>query len=61
MSNLVNYTTTCRRKKGATCRFNAPWTPTDKTILVRSEEKIDDTIVSQSRKLIENYFHVLLQ
>ena len=46
MSNLVNYTTTCRRKKGAMCRFNAPWTPTDKTILVRSEEKIDDTIVS---------------
>ena len=51
MSNLVkkvqthHHTTTCRKKKGVTCRFNAPWTPTDKTRIVCSEEKIDETIV----------------
>ena len=59
MSNLVkkvqthHHTTTCRKKKGVTCRFNAPWTPTDKTRIVRSEEKIGETIVMQSRKLID--------
>ena len=51
MSNLVkklqthHHTTTCRKKKGVACRFNAPWAPSDKTRIVRSEEKIDETIV----------------
>ena len=35
------------------CRFNAPWAPSNKTKIVRSEEKIDETIVNQSKKLIE--------
>ena len=35
------------------CRFNAPWTLTDKIRIVHSEEKIDETIVKQSRKLID--------
>ena len=48
-----NHTTTCRKKKGVVCRFNAPWAPSDKTRIVRSEEKIDETIVRQSKKLIE--------
>ena len=34
------------------CRFNAPCAPSDKTKIVRSEEKIDETIVRQSKKLI---------
>ena len=51
MSNLVkklqthHHTITCRKKKGVACRFNAPWAPSDKTRIVRSEEKIDETIV----------------
>ena len=59
MSNLVkkvqthHHTTTCRKKKGVACRFNAPWAPSNKTRIVRSEEKIDETIVNQSKKLIE--------
>ena len=59
MSNLVkrvqthHHTTTCRKKKGVACRFNAPWAPSDKTRIGRSEEKIDETIVKQSKKLIE--------
>ena len=57
MSNLVkrvqthHHTTTCRKKKGVACRFNAPWAPSDKTRIVRSEEEIDETIVKQSKKL----------
>ena len=35
------------------CRFNAPWAPTDKTRIVRSDEKTDETIVKQSRKVID--------
>ena len=57
MSNLVkrvqshHNTTTCRKKKSVACRFNAPWAPSDKTRIVRSKEKIDETIVNQSEKL----------
>ena len=36
-----------------TCRFDAPWAPPDKTRIVRSEKKIDETKVKQSKKLIE--------
>ena len=55
MSNLAkkvqthHHTTTCRKKKGVACRFNAPWTPLNKTRIIRSEEKI----VNQSEKLVE--------
>ena len=59
MSNLVkkvqthHHTTTCRKKKGIACRLNAPWPLSNKTRIIRSEEKIDETIVNQSKKLIE--------
>ena len=36
-----------------TCRFDAPWASPDKTRIVRSEKKVDETIVKQSKKLIE--------
>ena len=55
MSNLAkkvqthHHTTTCRKKKGVACRFNAPWVPLNKTRIIRSEEKI----VNQSEKLVE--------
>ena len=48
-----HHTTTCRKKKGVVCRFKAPWEPSDKTRIVRSDEKIDETIVKQSKKLID--------
>ena len=44
-----HHTTFCRKKKGVTSRFNAPWAPSDKTRIVRFEEKIDETIVQQSK------------
>ena len=56
MNNLVkkvqihHHTTTCRKKKGVVCRFNAPWELSDQTRIVRSEEKIDETIVKKSKK-----------
>ena len=59
MSNLVrkvqthHHSTTCRKKKGVACRYNAPWAPSNKTRIIHSEEKIDETIVNQNQKLIE--------
>ena len=59
MSNLIkrvqthHHRTTCRKKNGVACRFNAPWAPSNKTRIVCSEEKIDKTIVKQSKKLTE--------
>ena len=58
MSNLVkkvhahHHTTTCRNKRVA-CRFNAPWAPSNKTRIIHSAEKIDETIVNQSKKRFE--------
>ena len=48
-----HYTTTCRKKKRVACRFNAPWVPSNKTRIIRYQEKIEETIVNQSKKLIE--------
>ena len=59
MSNVVkkvqtyHYTTVCRNKKGVVSRFNTPWEPSDKTRIVAPEKKINETIVKQSKKLIE--------
>ena len=59
MRNLIkrvqthHHITTCRKKNGVACRFNAPWAPSNKTRIVCSEEKIDKTIVKQSKKLTE--------
>ena len=59
MSNLIkrgqthHHITTCRKKNGVACRFNAPWAPSIKTRIFCFEEKIDETIVKQSKKLTE--------
>ena len=59
ISNLLkkvktyHHTTTCTKKNGVVFRFNAPWAPSNKTRIVRSEEKIDETIVNQSKELIK--------
>ena len=59
MSNLIkkvpthHHTATCRKKKGVACRFNAPWAPSNKTGIICCEEKIDETILNQSKDLIE--------
>ena len=66
MSNLVkkvqthHHTTTCRKKKGVTCRFNAPLALTDKTRIVCSDQKIDESIVKQSRKLIDKVLSYII-
>ena len=49
---IHHHTTTCRNKKGVTCRFNAPWTPSIETRIVRCEENIDEMKVKSSKKLI---------
>ena len=66
MSNLVkkvqthHHTTTCRKKKGVACRFNAPLALTDKTRIVCSDQKIDESIVKQSRKLIDKVLSYII-
>ena len=48
LSNLVkkvqthHHTTTCRKKSGVKCRFNAPWPPSEKTIIVRAPSTKND-------------------
>ena len=59
MSNLVKKeqtdhpTTTCRKKKGLACRFNAPWAPSSKTRIVSSKKDIDKTIIKWSKNPID--------
>ena len=35
------------------CRINAPWAPSDKTRIVGSRKKIDETIVKQSKTIYD--------
>ena len=53
--------TTGRKKKGVTCRFTAPWTPSMETRIVRSEENIDEMKVTSSRKLIEKVLSYIVK
>ena len=47
-----HHTTTCTKKKGVTCRFNAPWTSSMETRIVHCEENIDEMKVKSKKKLI---------
>ena len=46
------HTFTCRKKKGVQCRFNAPWPPSDKTMIVRVED-IPNESVRKSKQIVE--------
>ena len=46
---IHHHTTTCRKKKGVRCRFNAPWTPSMEIRIVGCEENIDQMNVKSSK------------
>ena len=52
-----HHATTCRKKKG----FNAPWTPSMETRIVRCEENIDKMKVKSSKKLIEKVLSYIVK
>ena len=56
-----HHTTTCRKKKGVTCRFNAPWPPSEKTLIVRGNENIDKTKFSKCKKLVDKVLSNVIQ
>ena len=58
---IHHYTTICEKKKGVTCRFNAPWTPSMETRIVRCEENIDEMKVKSSKKLIEKVLFYIVK
>ena len=52
-----HHTTTCRKKKG----FNAPWTPSMETRIVRCEGNIDEMKVKSSKKLTEKVLSYIVK
>ena len=52
-----DYNTTCRKKKGVTCRFSAPWPPSERTLIVLGGKKIDNHLQT-GKKVLDR---VLLQ
>ena len=47
-----HHTSTCRKKKGIKCRFNAPWPPYEKTRIVRGG--VDDQVkLKESKKIVD--------
>ena len=55
-----HHTTTCRKKKGVTCRFNAPWPPTEKTLIVRGDD-IDESKLIESKKILDKILSKIVQ
>ena len=49
-----HHTTTCWKEKGVKCRFNAPWPPSEKTLIVRGQReiKINAFKLKQSKKIL---------
>ena len=56
-----HHTITCGKKNGVTCRFNAPWTPSMETRIVRCEENKDEMKVKSSKILIEKVLCFLVK
>ena len=56
-----HHTTTCRKKKRVTCRFNATWIPSMETRLIRCEENIDEIKVKSCKKLIEKVLSYIVK
>ena len=46
-----HHTITCRKKKGVTCRFNAPWPPSEKTCIIRGN--IDQDELEESKRIVD--------
>ena len=47
-----NCTTTCRKKRGVRCRFNAPWPVCEQTMIVRGND-ISNDVVKKSKKICD--------
>ena len=56
-----HHTTTCRKKKGITYRFNAPWPPSEKTLIVRGVEDVDKTKLGESKKVLDKVLSQIVQ
>ena len=47
-----HHTSTCRKQKGVTCRFHAPWPPTEQTLISRAPSKNVKETVKKSKAII---------
>ena len=56
-----HHTKSCRKKKGVTCRFNAPWPPSDKTLIIRGGNELDKNLVTKSKKTLDKVLMQLTQ
>ena len=45
-----HHTTTCRKKKGVRCRFNAPWPPSTRTLIAREPGRINANKLKAAKK-----------
>ena len=56
-----HHTPTCEKKKGVTCRFNAPWPPSEETLIVRGQEDVDKTELRSSKKTVDKVLAQIAQ
>ena len=52
-------TTTCRRKKGVSCCFNAPWPACEQTRIVRGEDVTNEE-VKQRKNVVNKVLHEIV-
>ena len=53
------HTQTCTKKKGVTCRFNAPWPPSDQTRIIR-QEHYDKEEEKNSKRILDKVLSEVL-
>ena len=58
LNKKYHTTTSCRKKKGVTCWFSAPWLPSERTLIVRGGKDTDKKVLTKSKKVLG---HVLFQ
>ena len=53
-----HHTQTCRKKRGVRCRFDAPWPPSDRTLIVRGTDFTKEK-QEESKQILDNVLSCL--
>ena len=56
-----HHCTTCRKKKGVTCLFSAPWVPPQRNLVLSRGKDIDISVFAKCKNVLHLVFHQFTQ